>query len=116
MSQYFLKILISAVVAVAVSELAKRSTVIGALVASLPLTSVLAFVWLYWDTGDSARVASLSTGIFWLVLPSLALFLALPLFLRMGWNFWVSLLAASVLTAACYAMMVVLARRIGAGI
>jgi hypothetical protein len=49
--------------------------------ASLPLTSLLAFVWLYLDTGDTQRVADLSQGIFWLVLPSLSLFVLLP-FLR----------------------------------
>jgi hypothetical protein len=112
-TQYLLRVLISALVIVAVSELAKRSTLTGALVASLPLTSLLAFVWLYWDTGDSARVASLSTGIFWLVLPSLVLFLALPLFLRLGWGFWLSLLAAAALTVACYGAMLALLRRLG---
>jgi hypothetical protein len=116
MTQYALKVLISAVIVVAVSELAKRSTLIGALVASLPLTSLLAFVWLYWDTGDSVRVASLSTGIFWLVLPSLVLFLALPLFLRLGWTFWLSLLAASALTVASYGVTVALLRRLGVGL
>ena len=108
-----LKTLISAAVIVAVAEIAKRSSVIGALVASLPLTSLLAFVWLYWDTHDTARIASLSTDIFWLVIPSLALFLALPLFLRLGWGFWLSLLAACAVTALCYAALFWALRKAG---
>jgi len=56
----------------------------GALLASLPLTSLLAFVWLYRSTGNVQAVASLSHGIFWLVLASLPLFLILPALLKNG--------------------------------
>jgi len=112
MGQYALKVLVSALVIVAVSELAKRSSVVAALVASLPLTSLLAFVWLYFDTRDTARIAALSTDIFWLVIPSLALFLVLPLLLRIGWGFWASLAAASAVTGACYAAALAFARRL----
>jgi hypothetical protein len=108
---FILKTIISALVIVAIAEIAKRSTVAGALIASLPLTSLLAFVWLYSDTHDVARIASLSLDIFWLVIPSLALFLALPLFIRLGWGFWLSLLAAIGVTAACYIALFWLLRR-----
>ncbi len=102
MTQYALKVLITALVVVAVSETAKRSSLIAALIASLPLTSLLAFVWLYLDTHDSARVAALSSDILWLVLPSLVLFAVLPVLLRLGWNFWIGLGAASTCTAIAY--------------
>jgi hypothetical protein len=113
MLHYGIKVLVSALVIVAITELAKRSTWVGALVASLPLTSLLAFMWLYWETGDTTRIAGLSVDIFWLVIPSLALFLALPLFLRLGWGFWVSLLGAIAVTAACYGLLFWLLRRLG---
>jgi hypothetical protein len=103
---YVVKVFITAAVVVAVAEIAKRSTFWGAAVASLPLTSVLAFVWLYIDTGNSARVAELSQGVFWLVLPSLTLFLVLPLLLRFGLAFWLSLSVACVATAVAYFAMV----------
>jgi len=102
---YTIKIMLSALIIVAVSEIAKRSSTLGALLASLPLTSLLAFVWLYLDTGDVKKVSSLSSDIFWLVLPSLALFLVLPLLIRMGWGFWSSLAVAALVTAACYGVM-----------
>jgi len=106
MWHYIVKVLVTSAVVVAVAEIAKRSTFWGAAVASLPLTSVLAFVWLYLDTGNTARVAELSQSIFWLVLPSLTLFLVLPVLLRSGVAFWLSLGAACVATAIAYLVMV----------
>jgi hypothetical protein len=106
MWHYVIKILLTSAVVVAVAEIAKRSTFWGAAVASLPMTSVLAFVWLYVDTGNAARVADLSHSIFWLVLPSLTLFLALPLLLRSGLAFWMSLGGACIATAIAYFAMV----------
>lgn len=105
MWQYVLKVALSALVIVAVSEVAKRNSLWAAGLASLPLTSLLAFVWLYVDTRDTAAVATLSQDIFWLVLPSLVLFLALPLMLRTGWSFWSALGLSCVATAAAYTAM-----------
>lgn len=106
MWQYPVKVILSAVVIVAIAEIAKRSTFWAAALASLPLTSVLAFVWLHVETGSAEQVATLSSGIFWLVLPSLVLFLALPMLLRAGWTFWPSLAVSAVATAAAYGAMV----------
>ena len=103
---YVIKVAVTAAVVVAVTEISKRSPVWAALLASLPLTSLLAFVWLYLDTRESAPVAALSYSILWLVLPSLVLFVALPVMLRAGWNFWISLALSCVLTAAAYLAMV----------
>jgi hypothetical protein len=72
----------------------------------LPLISLLAFVWLYLETGDIEKVATLSHSIFWLVLPSLVLFIVLPLLLRSGLGFWLSLVAACFATAAAYFGMI----------
>ena len=111
--QYAAKVAVTAVLVVAVAELAKRSTFGGAALASLPLTSLLAFVWLRLDGADSERIAGLAGGIFWLVLPSLLLFVLLPLLLRAGLNFWASLLLACAATALAYAAMVALLRKLG---
>lgn len=113
MWQLIVKILITAAVVVAVAEIAKRSTLWGAALASLPLTSLLAFVWLYLDTGDTRRVADLSQGIFWLVLPSLLLFVVLAFLLRSGWAFWYSLGVSCVVTAAAYFAMLWSLERLG---
>jgi len=110
---YLVKLAVSAGLIVAVSEVAKRSATLGALTASLPLVSLLALVWLYLDTHDTAKVAELSRGVFWLVLPSLALFLALPALLYAGWGFGAALLAASVGTVALYLAELWLLPRLG---
>lgn len=106
MWQYIAKVFLTAAVVVAVSELAKRSTLMGAVLASLPLTSLLAFIWLYLDTGNVNRVADLSLGIFWLVIPSLPLFVVLALLLRTGYGFWTSLAAGCMIAVAAYFAMI----------
>ncbi len=105
------KVIITSVLVVAIAEVAKRSSLFAAILASIPLTSVLAMIWLYLDTGDAEKVATLASGIFWLVLPSLALFIALPLLLRAGWPFTLSLLASGALTVGCYLAMIALLKR-----
>ncbi|WP_457633782.1 DUF3147 family protein [Oceanithermus desulfurans] len=86
-----------------VSEIAKRSSLLGALLASVPLVSVLAMVWLYLETRDAERIAAFAQDVFWLVLPSLALFLVLPWLLRAGVQFFVALGLGLVLAALAYA-------------
>jgi hypothetical protein len=108
-----LKVLLTAVLVVAISEAAKRSSTLGGILASLPLTSLLAFIWLYGETGDTSKVSSLSVSIFWYVLPSLVLFIVLPLLLARGVNFWLSLLVASAVTFAAYLVMAAVLARFG---
>ncbi len=97
-----LKTLITAVLVVAVAEVAKRSSLLAGFLASLPLVSILALIWLYRDSGDVGRVASLASNIFWMVLPSLCLFLILPQLLRAGVGFYLSMLLSCAATAVAY--------------
>ena len=113
MTYYLVKLVISAVLIVAISEIARRSSFIGAILASIPLVSVLAMIWLYIDTKDVDKVVSLSTGIFWLVLPSLVLFIALPILLKQGFGFYLSMGISILITVACYWLMVVVLDQVG---
>jgi hypothetical protein len=113
MLQFLIKIALTSVLVVAIAEAGKRSVLLASILASLPLTSVLAFVWLYADTGDAGKVARLSTGIFWLVLPSLILFVALPVLLRANLPFWAALAVAIALTSGGYAAMLAILARFG---
>jgi hypothetical protein len=108
-----IKAAISGVIVALVSEIARRYPGWGGLVASLPLTSLLAMLWLWRDTGDTVRVAELSTGAFWFVLPSLPLFFVLPLLLRNGVGFWLSMAIVVAGTLALYALMFWAAPRLG---
>lgn len=113
LTYYLVKIAVTTVLVVLVSEIAKRSSLIGAILASVPLVSVLAMIWLYIDTGSTARVSALASNIFWLVLPSLVLFLVLPVLLKQGLNFYWSLGIAIGVTVACYFLMVLALNALG---
>lgn len=113
MTQYIIKVLVSAAVIIAVTEISKRSSFWGGLLASLPLTSLLAFVWLYRDTRDPAQVAALSWSILWLVLPSLVLFVVLPVLLKRGVAFTPSLAAALAAMLAAYLAEIWLLKKLG---
>jgi len=106
MTYTILKFGISAAVLVAVSEISKRSSLMGGLLASLPLTSLLAMIWLWRDTHDAAKISALSASIFWLVLPSLVLFIALPVLLKRGVPFWPALGISAVAMLSAYGAMV----------
>lgn len=110
--QFLIKVLISALVIAGVATLGRRYTIAAALLASLPLTSLLAIIWLYADTRDTGKVITLTYSILWAVLPSLLFFIALPLFLRIL-SFVPALLAACAVTMAGYGIYVVILGRLG---
>ena len=114
---YVLKVLISALVIVAVTELSKRGgSFWGGLLASLPITSVLALAWLYRDTGDVEKVVDLSRSILWLVVPSLSLFAVLPQLLRRGVAFPLAIAGSLLIMSVAYLLVAVTVRRFGVAI
>lgn len=113
MAYYLFKILVTSLLIVLISEISKRSTLIGSILASVPLVSVLAMIWLYIDTRDIQKISSLSTGIFWLVIPSLALFVSLPLLLKKELGFYISMGLSVGITISCYYLMIVLLGKAG---
>ena len=113
MLYFILKATISGLLIAAVSTLAKRYPGFGALVASLPLVSVLGMIWLWRDRPDAENMAAHAGATFWYVLPSLPMFLLIPLMLRGGWSFWAALLAGCLLTMALDAAMIALGPKLG---
>lgn len=102
MLQTVIKLLLSSGIIVIVSEIAKKNTFIGGLIASIPLVSVMAIVWLYIDTKDIENINALSKSILWMVVPSLALFISLPVLLKSGVNFYISMGISILVTMGCY--------------
>lgn len=108
-----LKALLSGIIVAVVSEVARRNPGVGGLIASLPLISVLGMVWLWRDTGDIHRLASHAESTFWYVLPSLPMFLAVPMMLRRGAPFWTALGLGCLLTIGLYGLLTLIAPRFG---
>ena len=113
MAYLFLKAALSGSLIAIISEVAKRYPGFGGLIASLPLVSVLGMIWLWRDKPDVATMADHAEATFWFVLPSLPMFLLIPVMLRSGFGFWVSLVAGFVLTIALYGLMVWAGPRFG---
>lgn len=112
---YAIKVLLSALLIVAASEAGKRSTLLGAALAALPLTSLFAMLWLYRDTGDAQKVADMASGILWFVLPSFALFLLTPWLIRQGVGFFTSLGVGTAATVVAYLAVAWWLKRSGLG-
>ena len=107
------KLIITAVVVVGVSEIAKRSSTFAAMLAALPLTSILAMTWLYVDTNDTGKIIDLSYGIFWLVLPTLLFFIVLPVLLKNHIGFWPSMIVSMVIMIVFYLLFAFFGKKFG---
>lgn len=111
--QYLIfKYLITAGIVVLVSELARRNDRLGALIAALPLVTVLTLIWLHVEQQPVAKLGNHAWYTFWYVIPTLPMFLLFPYLLpRIG--FWGSLIMCILFTVALFAAYTVLLKRIG---
>lgn len=113
MMVFAIKVIVSALLIALISELGKRFSPLAAIIASLPINSILAMIWLYSETKDSQKIIDLSNGIFWALLPSLLFFILLPVFLKAGLKFPLALLSASLIMTAAYFVYVFVLNRLG---
>ncbi len=113
MGWFIFKAALSGLIVAAVAEIARRSPGFAALVASLPLVSVLGMIWMWQGGLPAERIAAHAEGTFWYVLPSLPMFLAMPWLMRSGFGFWASLLAGCGLTVLLYFLMLWIGPRFG---
>jgi hypothetical protein len=102
MSFFIVKTVITSVIIVAASELSKRFTLLSSLLAALPLSSILIFFWIYIEQKDINKIATMSSEIFFLVIPSLAFFLILPILLKKGLGFYAAFGIDVVITFLIY--------------
>lgn len=107
------KVLISAVIIMLVNKVQLFSDRLSALLIALPLTSLLAMIWMHHGGQSTQRVANHAEGTFWFVLPTLPMFLILPWMLRSGWGFWLALTVNCLLTVGFFWITVVVLRRFG---
>lgn len=112
-TSFIARALLSGLIIAAIAWIGRRNAAVAALVASLPLVSLLGILWLWHDTGDRIRLADHMQATFWYVLPSLPMFLATPAMLRSGVNFWIALGAGCALTIVLYLLTIPLAAKSG---
>jgi hypothetical protein len=106
------KYALTALVVVLVSELAKRSDKLGALLAALPLITILSLIWLQLENQTSEKIANHAWYTFWYVVPTLPMFLLFPrLLTRLG--FWPALLACLIISILSFSLFALLVKRWG---
>ncbi|MBS1095528.1 DUF3147 family protein [Gluconobacter wancherniae] len=99
---FLIKLFLSAALIATISSVARLYPRFGALIASLPLVSVLGMIWLWLEKPDPQIMATHASATFWYVLPSLPMFLLIPFLLTRGFSFWISLGCGCVLTIVLY--------------
>ena len=100
-----IKVIITSIIVVIISEISKKAPMVGGVIASLPVISILAMIWLYVDTQKIESISTLSISTFWMVIPSLSLFISLPLLLKSNLNFFLSLFLSCLVMATFYLLM-----------
>ena len=113
MTHFIVRALLSGLIVALVAWVARRNPAAGALIASLPLISLLGMIWLWQDTRDAGRLADHAEATFYYVLPSLPMFLLIPFMLRQGIGFWASIGAGCMVTILLYVLTVLVAARFG---
>lgn len=108
-----IKTLITTFVIITASELARRYTIASALLISLPLTSILAFIWIYIESKDTNKIIEMSYSVFWLVIPSLMFFLILPWLLKEEVKFYMAVTLSSLAVAGIYGLGFAVYKKIG---
>jgi len=102
LAYYITKLIITTFLIVLISEIAKRSSLAGALLAAIPLVSILAMTWMYIDTNSSESAVEFSHRIVWLIAPSMILFIVFPILIKKGLGFYLSIGISIVMTIFAY--------------
>jgi len=113
LAYYILKLVITALLIVLISEIGKRYSLAGALLAAIPLVSILAMIWMYIDTESSQSAVEFSQKIVWLIAPSMTLFLVFPFLIKKGMNFYPSLFISTTLTILAYYSVLFILGKLG---
>ena len=113
MAYYITKLIITTILIVLISEISKKSSLIGAILAAIPLVSILAMTWMYIDTDSSDKAVEFSNSIVWLIAPSMTLFIAFPILIKKGLSFYPSMLIAIFLTVLAYYSVIFFLHKLG---
>lgn len=112
MIYFLIKTFITAILVVTVAEIAKRSSLLAGLIVSIPLTTFLALIWLYWETKDVEKIINLSQSTFLMIIPSCSFFIFLPILLKLNLSFFLSMTTSVLLTSICYMIFIFLLQKL----
>jgi hypothetical protein len=113
LAYYITKLIITALLIVLISEIAKRSSLLGAMLAAIPLVSILAMTWMYIDTNSSTKAVEFSNNIVWLIVPSMTLFITFPILIKKGLGFYLSMGISIAMTILAYYSVIFLLEKLG---
>lgn len=113
MAFYITKLAITTLLIVLISEIAKKSSLLGGILAAIPLVSILAMTWMYVDTNSPQKAVEFSQSIVWLIAPSMTLFIAFPILIKKGLGFYPSMLISIALTVAAYYSVIYILSKLG---
>ncbi|MDQ7060987.1 MAG: DUF3147 family protein [Sulfurimonas sp.] len=113
MIYYITKLIITTVLIVLISEIAKRNSLMGAMLAAIPLVSILAMTWMYVDTNNAKSAVDFSNSIVWLIVPSMTLFITFPILIKKGLSFYPSMAIAIIMTIIAYYSVILLLDKLG---
>jgi len=112
MTFVLVKYLVTAGIIVMVSEVAKRSDKLGALLISLPLMSIMTLIWLYAEKQPEEKIANHATYTFWYAIPTLPMFMLFPFFLKQ-FGFSLALTFSVLMTVALITVLSLILQRFG---
>jgi hypothetical protein len=107
------KFLVTSFMIVLISEVAKRTDKLGALIASLPLVTIMVMIWLHIEKQGAEKIANHAYYTLWYVLPTLPMFAQIPWMLRKGHHFWLTLGTGILLTFACFLLTAWIGKKFG---
>ena len=113
MAFYITKLIITTLLIVLISEIGKRSSLAGAILAAIPLVSILAMTWMYIDTNNSSSAVAFSNDIVWLIAPSMILFVVFPILIKKDFGFFPSMFVSILLTVVAYYSVIFLLEKFG---
>jgi uncharacterized membrane protein (GlpM family) len=88
---FVIKVIVSGLIVALASETARKFVWLGALIVTLSLTSLIIVTIIYVETRDTQKVAGFLASALWGILPPLIFFITCPLFIKHGFNFWLSM-------------------------
>ena len=113
MVYYITKLIVTALLIVLISEIAKRSSLLGAMLAAIPLVSILAMTWMYIDTNSTTKAVEFSNSIVWLIVPSMTLFIVFPILIKKGLGFYLSMGISITMTILAYYSVIFVLEKLG---